>query len=199
MNLNFYPNDFNSSYNPMNNNMYNPYNVLLGLDGKAGLNQIQQNTENRLQQLQQLQNQYNITNNLQQNNTQTQNTQQPYYLFCGNKNDWDEFLILHYGITEQNIFDDYRLFLQAKQEILEEQGKNKKDTMKDKLRNNNDKSNVKSSVSPKSTRNSKQWKSTSINNINRRYNNPSVRDNSQRDNRPLEQPVKQQEEENKEG
>ncbi len=191
MNLNFYPNGFN----PMSdtNNIYNPYATLLGLNGQETLKQFQQNAENKLQQLQ-----GQFANNLQQNNTQNQNVQQPYYLFCGNKTDWDEFLMLHYGITEQAIFDDYKLFLQAKQELLEEQGKNKKDTMKDKLRNNNDKSNVKSSVSPKSTRNSKQWKSTSINNINRRYTNPSVRDNSQRDNRPLEQPVKQQEE-NKKG
>ena len=182
MNLNFYPNGFN----PMSdtNNIYNPYATLLGLNGQEALKQFQQNAENKLQQLQ-----GQFTNNLQQNNTQNQNVQQPYYLFCGNKTDWDEFLMLHYGMTEQAIFDDYKLFLQAKQELLEEQGKNKKDTMKDKLRNNtHDKSTVKSNVSPKFTKhNSKQWKPTTVSGINRRYTNTNTGDSSQRDNRPMEQ------------
>lgn len=51
-----------------------------------------------------------------------QQQEQPYYLFCGNKTDWDEFLMLNYNITEQNIFDDYKLFLQAKQEDLKDVG-----------------------------------------------------------------------------
>ena len=186
MNLNFYPNGFN----PMSdtNNVYNPYATLLGLNGQETLKQFQQNLENKLQQLQ---GQYN--NNLQQNNTQNQNIQQPYYLFCGNKRDWDEFLILHYGITEQNIFDDYKLFLQAKQEILEEQGKNKKDTMKDKLRSSNDKPNIKSNVSTKQPRDNKQWKSTPKYNIGRNNINTVAKYTSQRDNRPVEPQFKQEE------
>ena len=122
MNLNFYPTDFNKQN-------INPYTTLLGLDGSSILQQFQQNAENKLQQLQsQIPSQFTQT----QQNT----TQQPYYLFCGNKNDWDEFLLLNYNITEQNIFDDYKLFLQAKQEIIQERGQNKIDNMKDKIRNN---------------------------------------------------------------
>lgn len=122
MNLNFYPTDFNQQH-------INPYTTLLGLDSGSVLQQFQQNAENKLQQLQN-----QVPAQFSQN--QQNNTQQPYYLFCGNKNDWDEFLLLNYNITEQNIFDDYKLFLQAKQEIIQERGQNKIDSMKDKIRNN---------------------------------------------------------------
>ena len=129
-NLNFYPNDF---YQSGFGNGYNPYTTLLGLDNNAGLKYIQNNAENRLNQLQNnIQNQFTPQNFMQQNNNQVQ---QPYYLFCGKKEDWDEFLMLNYGITEQTIFNDYKLFLQAKQELLEEQGQNKIDTMKDRIKN----------------------------------------------------------------
>lgn len=61
---------------------------------------------------------------------------QRYYLDCGIKEDWDEFLRLNYGITEKAIFDDYKLFLQAKQEIKDEQGRNKLESMKSRIKNN---------------------------------------------------------------
>ena len=52
----------------------------------------------------------NLQQNIQNQFAPQNQTQQPYYLYCGNKNDWDEFLMLNYGITERNIFDDYKLF-----------------------------------------------------------------------------------------
>lgn len=120
MNLNFYPNNYTQQPT-------NPYLNVLGIDSNRVLQNFQQTAENQLQNLQQ-----NIQSQFM---PQNQNIQQPYYLYCGNKNDWDEFLILNYGMTEKNMFDDYKLFLQAKQEILEEQGQNKINTMKDKLKN----------------------------------------------------------------
>lgn len=124
-NLNFYPNDYNQQ-NIGNNfsNPYNPYSTLLGLDNGMGYRNIQQFTENIV----------NPFNNTQQN---VQSCKKPYYLYCGDKKDWDEFLQLNYGITEQIIFDDYKLFLQAKQELMEEQGQNKINNMKDRIRGNN--------------------------------------------------------------
>lgn len=128
MNLNFYPNDYTQpninpynqfqNFNNLNNNFNNNLNNL-----NNNINQYQQNLENKLGQF------------FQNVNQAPNNQQQPYYLFCGNKNDWDEFLLLHYGTTEQNIFNDYKLFLQAKQELIEEQGQNKINTMKDKIKN----------------------------------------------------------------
>lgn len=129
-NLNFYPNDLNQNGI---SNAYNPYATLLGLDNNAGLKFLQTEAENRLQQIQNQFSPYGAPQYAQQNTPN--NNQQPYYLFCGNKNDWDEFLMLNYGITEQSIFNDYKLFLQAKQELLEEQGQNKIDTMKDRIKN----------------------------------------------------------------
>lgn len=121
MNLNFYPNNYGQQ--PIN-----PYFNMLGVDTNKLMQTFQQSAESQLQNLQQnIQNQF-----MPQNQNQPQ---QPYYLYCGNKNDWDEFLMLNYGMTEKNIFDDYKLFLQAKQELVEEQGQNKINTMKDKLKN----------------------------------------------------------------
>lgn len=120
-NLNFFPN--NNFNQPDINNNYNPYMF-----------------------------NHNIYNTgLQQQNTQNMSTQQPYYLFCGNKNDWDEFLLINYNTTEKNIFDDYKLFLQAKQEILEEQDKNKLSNMKNRISNSGNTSidsTLKSNVKP---------------------------------------------------
>lgn len=116
MNLNFYPTDFNQPN-------INPYLNMLGVDTNKLMQNFQQTAES---QLKQLQNQFV---------PQNQNTQQPYYILCGNKKDWDEFLWLNYKMTEKDIFDDYKLFLQAKQELLEEQGQNKINTMKDKIKN----------------------------------------------------------------
>lgn len=152
-NLNFYPNDINN-FNNTNGfgNNYNPYTAIS--DYNSNFQKIQQDTQNRLQQLQSVigvqphNNQYNIQQGIEKN-------KQPYYLFCGNKEDWDEFLLLNYGITEQTIFDDYKLFLQAKQELQNEQGQNKINVMKDRIKNmNNDKrfvnvdSTIKSNVKP---------------------------------------------------
>lgn len=140
-NLNFFPNE----YNQPNYNSFSPYGNLLGLENNSAFQNMQKNVEDKLNQVQQIQNQF-----IQQS---TQPENKPYYLFCGNKSDWDEFLILNYGITEQAIFDDYKLFLQAKQELIEEQGQQQKNTMKDKIRNNNKgfinvDSTVQSSVKP---------------------------------------------------
>lgn len=93
----------------------------------------------RLNQLKLMSNniQNNQTNLQPQQDIQTNNIQsQRYYLDCGNKEDWDEFLKLNYGITEKNIFDDYKLFLQAKQEIIDEQGRSKLESMKERIKNN---------------------------------------------------------------
>lgn len=176
-NLNFFPNDYNY---PNYTNNFNPYANVLGLENNQAFQNIQKNMENKLNQVQQIQNQF-----AQQ--TVQQENKQPYYLFCGNKADWDEFLILNYGITEQAIFDDYKLFLQAKQEILEEQGQKQKDTMKEKIRNNNKgfvnvDSTVQSNIKP-----AKQQKST----FNGEYNSVSVGDSSQFNNGLLEQNTKQ--------
>lgn len=131
-NLNFYPNDINN-FNNTNGfgNNYNPYTAIS--DYNSNFQKIQQDTQNRLQQLQSVigvqphNNQYNIQQGIEKN-------KQPYYLFCGDKEDWDEFLLLNYGITEQTIFDDYKLFLQAKQELQNEQGQNKINVMKDRIK-----------------------------------------------------------------
>ena len=59
--------------------------------------------------------------------------EQRYYLDCGNKQDWVEFLRINYGLTETQIFDDYKLFLQAKAELNEDNNKEKLEAMKQKL------------------------------------------------------------------
>lgn len=133
MNLNFYPTDFNNPFLSGYSPYLQPYN-----NQQYNINNLQQKVEESVKQLSQVQN-------------QTQNHTQPYYLFCGNKSDWDEFLMLNYGITEQTIFNDYNLFLQAKQELLEEQGQNKINSMKDKIKNKgavNVDSTIKSNVKP---------------------------------------------------
>ena len=70
------------------------------------------------------------------NNTKVNQPLQPqrYYLDCGIKEDWEEFLKLNYGITEAQIFDDYRLFLQAKLELSQDNDKEKLEAMKNKLK-----------------------------------------------------------------
>lgn len=173
-NLNFFPN----GYNQPNYNSFNPYGNLLGLESNSAFQNIQKNVEDKLNQVQQIQNQF-----IQQS---TQPENKPYYLFCGNKSDWDEFLILNYGITEQAIFDDYKLFLQAKQELIEEQGQQQKNTMKDKIRNNNKgfvnvDSTVQSSVKP-----TKQSKSI----INRECIGSNLEHTSESNNGLLEQEQK---------
>lgn len=191
MNLNFYPNDY--TQNPFNQNMYNqsafnnsynPYATILGLDNGSGLQSVKKEAENRLQQIQ------NQISSQALQNQSSQQQQQPYYLFCGNKNDWDEFLLLNYGISEKAIFDDYKLFLQAKQEILEEQGQNKINTLKDKIRNNNSNgvknidATVKSNIKPNNTTSTVQPTGEFYNNGNNIGDN--LGDNSQSNNGLLE-------------
>lgn len=167
-NLNFYPNDYNQQ-NIGNNfsNPYNPYHTLLGLDNNTGFRNIQQLAENMPSPF----------NNMSQQNNQS--SRKPYYLYCGDKNDWDEFLQLNYGITEQIIFDDYKLFLQAKQELMEEQGQNKINNMKDKIRGNNFvnvDSTIQSNVKPEYKQSNIKPKSNNIRDdisINNGYNSES--------------------------
>ena len=58
---------------------------------------------------------------------------QRYYLDCGVKEEWEEFLKINYNISEQQIFDDYRLFLQAKSELKETANKEKLEIMKQRI------------------------------------------------------------------
>ena len=99
------------------------------------LNQLKllSNPQANTQQLPQVSNADYASTNVQNNTVQVQ--PQRYYLDCGIKEDWDDFLRLNYGITEKDIFDDYKLFLQAKQEIISEQGKSKLETMKERIKN----------------------------------------------------------------
>ena len=129
-NLNFYPNDYNNS--AFNTQYVSPYQT-----ADLNLQKLQQETENRLKQINQMTNNFGVRQPQVQQNVQQQ--EQPYYLFCGNKKDWDEFLMLNYNITEQSMFDDYKLFLQAKQEVLNEKGQTRINAMKDKIRGNNTK------------------------------------------------------------
>lgn len=111
--------------------------------GSNTIQDLEANLKSQYEKLNQLK---MMSNNLQaQNPVQSQlvpnqqtNMVQPqrYYLDCGIKEDWDEFLRLNYGITEKAIFDDYKLFLQAKQEIQDEQGRNKLESMKSRIKNN---------------------------------------------------------------
>lgn len=122
----------------------------LNIYGQSSANNIQDleaNLKAQLDKLNQLKlatqnvsNQFSQQSLLQpQTQPQVQNNgvqQQRYCIDCGLKEDWDEFLKLNYGITEKEIFDDYKLFLQAKQEIINEQGRNKLESMKDRIKNN---------------------------------------------------------------
>lgn len=111
--------------------------------GSNTIQDLEANLKSQYEKLNQLK---MMSNNLQaQNPVQSQlmpnqqaNMVQPqrYYIDCGIKEDWDEFLRLNYGITEKAIFDDYKLFLQAKQEIQDEQGRNKLESMKSRIKNN---------------------------------------------------------------
>ena len=108
----------------MNLNFYQP-------DNNNYLESLRNTLTDQINKLDQLKN--INTNTLQQNiNTQT-NQPQRYYLDCGIKEDWQEFLKLNYGITETQIFEDYKLFLQAKAELHEDKNKEKLEIMKNKL------------------------------------------------------------------
>ena len=108
----------------MNLNFYNPNHV-------NNLQDLQNNLQEQINKLNELKN-INITA------TPTSVVQQPlqpqrYYLDCGNKDDWNEFLRINYNLTETQIFDDYKLFLQAKAELSEDTNKEKLEEMKLKI------------------------------------------------------------------
>lgn len=171
-NLNFYPNDYNNS--AYNMQYTTPYS-----NADLNLQKLQQETENRLKQIQQMSNNFGTKLPIQQS---TQQQGQPYYLFCGDKSDWDEFLMLNYNITEQNIFDDYKLFLQAKQEVLNEKGQTRINAMKDKIRGNN--TGVKIDATVQS--NIKPNRNIQFSNINGDNNRPNMGDNNKPNNGLLE-------------
>ena len=107
----------------MNLNFYNPNNL-------GNLQDLQSNLQEQINKLNELKN-LNIT----QPNQVIQQPLQPqrYYLDCGNKEDWNEFLRINYNLTEAQIFDDYKLFLQAKAELNEDTNKEKLEEMKQKI------------------------------------------------------------------
>lgn len=65
------------------------------------------------------------------------NQNQPYVIVCGKKEYWDEFLQLNYGLTEKDIFDDYKIFLQAKSEQSQQENQNKLQRFKEQLGGHN--------------------------------------------------------------
>lgn len=109
----------------MNLNFYQP-------DNNNYLENLRNTLNDQINKLDQLR---NVSNQAYQpNNNQTNNPQpQRYYLDCGIKEDWQQFLKLNYGITENQIFEDYKLFLQAKAELHEDANKEKLEAMKNKL------------------------------------------------------------------
>lgn len=113
----------------MNLNFYSPNHA-------GNLESLQTALQDQITKLDQIRN-IHLSN---YNKPQNQNTQQSpnlnpqrYYVDCGIKEDWDEFLRIHYNLTEKQIFEDYMLFLQAKAEIYEDANKEKLETMKKKL------------------------------------------------------------------
>lgn len=111
----------------MNLNFYQP-------DNNNYLENLRNTLNDQINKLDQLR---NVSLNVASNNPNNQNVQplqpQRYYLDCGVKEDWEEFLKLNYNITETQIFEDYRLFLQAKTELHEDANKEKLEQMKSKL------------------------------------------------------------------
>lgn len=107
----------------MNLNFYNPNTM-------GSLESLQSNLEEQINKLQNLR---NLPNNINIQKAPPQLSEQRYYLDCGNKEDWVEFLKLNYNLTEKQIFDDYKLFLQAKAELAEDNNKEKLEAMKQKI------------------------------------------------------------------
>ena len=107
----------------MNLNFYNPNTV-------GSLESLQSNLEEQINKLQNLR---NLPTNVNVQKAQAPLPEQRYYLDCGNKEDWVEFLRLNYNLTEKQIFDDYKLFLQAKAELAEDSNKEKLEAMKQKI------------------------------------------------------------------
>jgi len=104
------------------------------------LNFYNPNNQNYLESLQQSINDYTNKLNQLKDITLGNSAPQPaglnpkhYYLDCGIKDDWDEFLRINYNLNENQIFEDYKLFLQAKVELHEDTDKEKLEAMKKKL------------------------------------------------------------------
>lgn len=120
----------------MNLNFYNPSN-------SASLENLQMSLQEQIEKLDQLR-------NLDFNQPRRQQLPpQRYYLDCGNQADWEQFLNINYGITEAQIFEEYRLFLQAKAELSQSQDKERLEEMKKKIslpneRRNNEQSHLQS-------------------------------------------------------
>lgn len=108
----------------MNLNFYSPHNA-------NSLEGLQAALQDQMEKLDQIRN-ISISNS---KTNQVQQSLQPqrYYLDCGVKEDWEEFLKINYNLTENQIFEDYKLFLQAKAEIYEDKNKEKLQNMKDKI------------------------------------------------------------------
>ena len=118
----------------MNLNFYQPEN-------SSYLEGLRNNLTDQINKLEELRN-ISLNNKGVPTNTNTGDTPQRYYLDCGIKEDWDEFLKLNYNISEKQIFEDYRLFLQAKLEISQDADKEKLEAMKQKLKPKKEKVNV---------------------------------------------------------
>ena len=104
----------------MNLNFYNPNNA----NNLESLQSALQEQINKLDQLRNMSLKPQVNQPLQE---------QRYYVDCGKKEEWDQFLKLNYGITEEQIFSDYRLFLQAKEELNQDTNKEKLEEMKRKI------------------------------------------------------------------
>ena len=104
----------------MNLNFYNPNNA----NNLESLQNALQEQINKLDQLRNMSLKPQVNQPLQE---------QRYYVDCGKKEEWDQFLKLNYGITEEQIFSDYRLFLQAKEELSQDTNKEKLEEMKRKI------------------------------------------------------------------
>jgi hypothetical protein len=108
----------------MNLNFYSPNNT----NTLEGLQNALQEQMDKLDQIR------NMGLTAKQNTPVSQPLQpQRYYVDCGMKEDWEEFLKINYNITEFQMFEDYKLFLQAKAELYEDNNKEKLQTMKDKI------------------------------------------------------------------
>lgn len=109
----------------MNLNFYQPEN-------NSYLQNLRNTLDEQIGKLDQLKNLTLPNNNVPKVSQPLQ--QQRYYLDCGLKEDWDEFLRINYNLTENQIFNDYRLFLQAKAEVHKDEDQAKLEAMKDKIR-----------------------------------------------------------------
>ena len=107
----------------MNLNFYNPSN-------QGYLESLQQSINDYTNKLNQLK---DITLGTNNNNISSSLDPRHYYLDCGIKDDWDQFLKINYNLNEAQMFEDYKLFLQAKMELHKDTDKEKLEAMKQKL------------------------------------------------------------------